>query len=144
MKQLFHRIGFITATLSIFTFFTSTLVVELFGTQEAIAMVKSLIVMPGLFILIPAIATTGATGFAMSTTKSTGLVGRKRKRMPFIGINGLLILLPAAIVLNQWAAEGNFGSQFYLLQALELAAGAINLSLMCLSIRDGRKLTAKS
>ena len=66
MKQLIHRIGAITATFCIFIFFISTLVVELFGTAQAIATVKSLIVLPGLFILIPAIAATGATGFVMS------------------------------------------------------------------------------
>ncbi len=143
MKQLIHRIGAVTATLCIFTFFTSTIVVELFGTEQTIATVKSLIVMPGLFILIPAIAAAGATGMAMSTPKSLGLVGAKRKRMPFIGANGLLILLPAAIVLDQWASAGRFDTTFYLVQALELLAGGINLTLMILNIRDARKLIGK-
>ena len=143
MKPLIHRIGAITATFCIALFFTSTVVVELFGTNEAIAMVKGLIVMPGLFILIPAIAATGATGFTMSKSDSKGLIGSKRKRMPFIGVNGLLILLPAAIILDQWAAAGNFDIRFYSLQGIELAAGAINLILMFLNIRDGRKIKGK-
>lgn len=143
MKQLIHRIGAITATLCIFLFFSSTVVVELFGSQKAITTIKSLIVMPGLFILIPAIATTGATGFAMSRGAGTGLIGKKKKRMSFIGANGLLVLLPAAIVLNQWAVAGSFDITFYLLQALELIAGAANLTLMALNIRDGTTLTLK-
>lgn len=143
MKQTIHRIGAITATLCIFTFFASTLIVELFGTKEAITTVKSLIVMPGLFILIPAIAATGATGFAMSTSKSGGLVGTKRKRMPYIGANGLLILLPAAIVLDQWAAMGSFDGRFYLVQVVELTAGAINLLLMGMNIRDGLRISGR-
>lgn len=143
MKQLIHRTCAITATLCIATFFTSSLLVELLGSEQSIATVKSLIVMPGLFILIPAIAATGATGFAMSKGSSQGLVLGKRKRMPFIGINGLLILLPAAIVLDQWAAAGSFDSRFYQLQALELVAGAVNLTLMFLNIRDGRKIKGK-
>ncbi len=143
MKQLIHRIGAITATFCIFIFFISTLVVELFGTAQAIATVKSLIVLPGLFILIPAIAATGATGFVMSKGSSKGLVGSKKKRMPFIGANGLLILLPAAIVLDQLASAGSFDSSFYLLQALELVAGATNLTLMFLNIRDGRRIKGK-
>lgn len=143
MKQLIHRVGAITATLCIGVFFTSTVVVELFGTVEAIATVKSLIVMPGLFLLIPAIAATGATGFAISKGSNKGLIGRKRKRMPFIGMNGLLILLPAAIVLDQWATAGSFDTRFYLLQGLELAAGSINLTLMFMNIRDGRKIKGK-
>ena len=143
MKQLIHRIGAITATLCILIFFTLTITVELFGSEQAIATVKSLIVMPGLFILIPAIAATGVTGMAMSTAHSRGPVGRKRKRMPFIGANGLLVLLPAAIVLDQWASAGRFDSTFYLIQALELLAGGINLSLMLLNIRDARELSGQ-
>jgi hypothetical protein len=143
MKQLIHRIGAITAILSILLFFSSTIIVELFGSQRAITTIKSLIVMPGLFILIPAIASTGTTGFAMSRGAGTGLVGKKKKHMAFIGANGLLILLPAAIMLDQWSAAGNFDITFYLVQALELAAGAANLTLMVLSIRDGRTLTKK-
>lgn len=143
MKQLIHRIGAITATLCILIFLGSTITVELFGTEQAIATVKNLIVMPGLFILIPAIAAAGATGMSMSTPKTRGLVGSKRKRMPFIGANGLLILVPAAIVLDQWASAGRFDTSFYLLQSLELLAGGINLTLMFLNIRDGRKITGK-
>ncbi|MCL6417700.1 hypothetical protein MIB92_18720 [Aestuariirhabdus sp. Z084] len=141
MKPLIHRMGAITATVCIATFFTSTLLVELLGTAQSIATVKSLIVMPGLFILIPAIAVTGATGFAMSKARRHPLVMKKKRRMPFIAINGLFILLPAAIVLNQWAAAGRFDSGFYWLQAIELVAGATNLVLMFLNIRDGRKMT---
>lgn len=143
MKPLVHRIAAITAFLCIFLFFLSTLYVEFFGTVESISLVKSLIVMPGLFILIPAIAITGATGFALSKNRKVGLLLKKRRRMPFIAANGLLILLPAAIVLDQWASSGSFDSKFYLVQGLELIAGAINISLMSLNIRDGRKLTRK-
>lgn len=143
MKHLIHKTGAIIATLCIVTFFLSTLIVEFFFTVESIAQVKSLIVMPGLFILIPAIAITGATGFSLSKSSSAGLVGQKRKRMPFIGANGLLILLPAAIFLNQWAAEGSFDNTFYVVQGLELFAGAVNITLMFMNIRDGRKLSRK-
>lgn len=143
MKQRLHRIGAITAFACIVTFFTSTLISELFLSHEAIAQVKSFIAMPGLFILIPAIAITGATGFSMARGASKGLVGTKKKRMPFIGANGVLILIPAAIVLDQWASAGSFDTAFYVVQGLELVAGATNISLMFMNIRDGRKLTGK-
>lgn len=144
MKQQVHRIAATTAFLCISTFFLSSLAVELFASEPAITMVKHLIVLPGLFIMVPAIAITGATGFALSKNKTAGLLGKKKKRMPFIAVNGLFILLPAAIVLDQWAAAGQFDNNFYLLQGLELIAGAINITLMSLNIRDGRKLTGKS
>ena len=102
MKKTVHKIGAITVTLCIGTFFLTTLLVELFGSEEAIAAVKSLIVMPGLFILVPAIAATGATGFSLSVNRKGHLPEVKRKRMPIIGANGFLVLLPVAIVLDQW------------------------------------------
>ena len=143
MKPIIHLIAAFTATLCIATFFTSTLLVELFGTHETIAVVKNLIVMPGLFILIPAMAITGATGFALSKVKSGKIVKKKLKRMPFIAANGLLVLLPAAIMLDLWAASGLFDSRFYIVQGIELIAGAVNLTLMSLNIRDGFKVSGK-
>lgn len=143
MKLLIHRISAIIATLCVVTFFTSTLVVELFGSLASVTQVKSFIVSPGLFILIPAIALTGATGFLIAKGRKGRLIESKKKRMPFIAINGLLILLPSAIVLNQWAMEGSFDTAFYTVQSLELIAGFINASLMILNIRDGRKFTHK-
>jgi hypothetical protein len=140
---MLHLLAGLLATLTIAVFFTSTLLVELFGSPAAIAGIKHLIVFPGLFILVPAIAATGGTGFALSKTHQGRLVEAKMKRMPFIAANGLLVLLPAAIFLNLWAAQGAFDSRFYLVQAVELLAGAINLLLMGLNMRDGVKLTGR-
>ncbi|MEW8001030.1 MAG: hypothetical protein AB2540_12325 [Candidatus Thiodiazotropha endolucinida] len=143
MKKTVHKLAAITATLCIGTFFLSTILVEVFGSPEAIATVKSLIVMPGLFLLVPAIAATGATGFAMSKSRKGRLLEAKKKRMPIIGANGIIILMPAAIFLDRWAAAGTFDIWFYLLQGVELLAGAVNLTLMSLNIRDGLRLGGK-
>jgi hypothetical protein len=140
MLKKIHLTFAIVATLTIATFFTSTLQVELFGSHEAIATVKSLIVLPGLFILIPAIAATGGSGFFLAKTNSNPLVKNKMKRMPFVAANGLLVLVPAAIFLDQWASAGLFDTRFYLVQAAELLAGAVNLTLMSLNMRDGLRL----
>lgn len=141
MINKIHPVTAIIATLCIATFFLSTILVELFGSHESIAMVKNLIVMPGLFILVPAIAATGGTGFTLSKGRKGRLVEIKKRRMPFIGANGLLILLPTAIFLDQWATSGSFDTTFYIVQGLELTAGAVNLTLMSLNIRDGLKMT---
>lgn len=143
MKRKIHPYAAMLASLCISTFFVSTILVELVGSRESIAIVKSLIGLPGLFILVPAIAITAGTGFAFSKESKGPLVDNKKKRMPFIGANGLLILLPAAIFLDQWAASGSFDTRFYLVQELELLAGAINLTLMSMNIRDGLKMTGK-
>ena len=141
MPKKIHLFVAVIATLTIATFFTSTVFVELSGSHESIATVKSLIVMPGLLILIPAIAATGGSGFFLSKTRKDRLVDAKMKRMPFIAANGLLILVPAAIFLDQWASAGAFDTRFYLVQAAELLAGAINLTLMGLNMRDGLRLS---
>ena len=143
MKQIIHRIAAIIATLCIATFFTSTVIAELFCSHATIAMIKRFIVWPGLFILVPAIAVTGGTGFILSKERKGRLVKRKMKRMPFIGLNGLLILLPAAIFLDNLAASGSFDVKFYMVQIVELLAGIVNLSLMVFNIRDGLKMTGK-
>ena len=61
----------------------------------------------------------------------------KRRRMPFIAANGVLILLPCAFFLNSRAAAGQFDSVFYIVQSIELIAGATNLTLLGLSMKDG-------
>ncbi len=143
MINKIHLVAAVIAALCIATFFTSSILVELFGSHESIATVKDLIVMPGLFILVPAIAVTGGTGFVLSKNRKGRLVNNKQRRMRFIGANGLLVLLPVAIVLDQWAASGSFDTKFYVIQSLELLAGAINLLLMGLNMRDGLKITGK-
>jgi len=138
-----HLIAGMLATLTIATFFLSTLGTELFGTHETVAMVKAWIVMPGLFILVPAIAATGGSGMFLSKSRQGRLVDAKKKRMPFIAANGLLVMIPCAIVLNRWAAAGTFDTTFYVVQALELLVGAVNLTLMGMNIRDGIKMSGR-
>lgn len=143
MLRQFHFIAGLLATLTIATFFLSTVIVELFGSHAAVATVKALIVMPGLFILVPAIAATGGSGFILAKSRQGRLVEAKKKRMPFIAANGLLVLIPCAVFLNRWAAAGVFGSAFYWVQSVELLAGAVNLALMGLNIHDGLSMSGR-
>lgn len=143
MPKKIHFFAGIFATATIGVFFLSTALVELFGSHEEMAAVKRLIVMPGLFLLVPALAATGGSGFFLSKSRCGRLVDAKKKRMPFIAANGMLVLLPCAIVLNRWASAGSFDAAFYYVQAIELLAGATNLVLMGLNIRNGLKLSGK-
>ena len=143
MPKKIHFIAGLLATLTIATFFLSSIVVELLGTHEAVATVKALIVMPGLFILVPAIAATGGSGFAMAKSRKGRLVDSKKRRMPFIAANGLLVLLPCAIFLDRWASTGMFDTTFYVVQSVELIAGAVNLTLMGMNIRDGMRMSGR-
>jgi hypothetical protein len=143
MPKQVHFIAGLVATLTIATLFLSTVIVELFGAHESVATVKALIVMPGLFILVPAMAATGNSGFFLSKSRQGRLVEAKKRRMPFIAANGFLVLIPCAIFLNRWASAGVFDTTFYLVQVLELLAGAANLTLMGLNIRDGLRMSGR-
>ena len=143
MPNRAHLVAGVIATLCIATFFLSTLLVELFGSQASVAWLKSFVVVPGLFILVPAVAITGGSGFFLSKSRRGRLVDSKKKRMPFIAANGLIVLVPCAIVLSRWSAAGSFDTAFYVVQAIELSGGAINLALMGLNIRDGLRMSGR-
>jgi hypothetical protein len=130
------------ATATITTFFLSSIIVELVGNEPEIALVKQMIVY-GLLGLVPAMAITGLTGRAITGMRQGRLIKTKMQRMKMIALNGLFILLPCALVLNHLAATGNFDLTFYLLQGVELIAGAVNIGLMGLNIRDGLRLTGR-
>lgn len=137
-----HAAAGILAFTMIAGFWLSTAVSELFGTLAAIASVKQAIVWT-MLVLVPALAATGASGFRLGKGMRLPLVATKKKRMPFIALNGLLVLLPSAIFLNFKAAAGDFGTAFMTIQAIELAAGLVNLTLMGLNIRDGLVLSSR-
>jgi len=143
MPRRAHLLAAVLALLCIAAFFFSTLWVELFGSAAAVARLKALIVMPGLLVLVPAIAVTGGSGAFLARGRKGRLVDTKLRRMPFIAANGLLVLVPCAVLLDRWAAAGSFDAAFYGLQALELAAGAANLVLMGLNFRDGLRLSGR-
>lgn len=131
-----HRIAAICAFIMIFTFFSSTLLVELFGDHQAVLTVKTAILY-AIWILMPTMAITGITGEKLAPNANSGPVAKKKKRMPVIAMNGLLTLFPAAIYLQHLASIGQFDVIFYSVQAIELLAGLANVTLMALNIRDG-------
>ena len=142
MKTRIHAIAGGIGFLMIFLFWTSTAASEVFASQETIAAIKDLI-LKGMFIPIPAMVIVGGSGMAMGHRRKDAPARAKKKRMPILAINGLLILLPAAWFLAGKAAAGEFDTFFYVVQAVELIAGAANLTLMGLTIRDGLKMTGK-
>ena len=126
--------------LTIATFWLSTAMAELFGSPATVIAVKTAIPW-GFGLLVPALAVTGGSGFFLSRGQKQGLVGAKLKRMPFIAANGLLVLIPSALFLAAKAEAGDFDAAFWAAQALELVAGAVNLVLLGLGMRDGFRLT---
>jgi len=142
MIKTLHPIAGILAFFTILTFWLSTVAAELGGDPRAIASVK-LGILWGLLLLVPAIAAAGATGFRLGGQSQQPDIARKRRRMPVIALNGILVLVPCAIFLQQRADAGQFDATFTAVQALELVAGAVNLILLGRNIRDGFKLTRR-
>lgn len=140
MKPKLHAFAGVASFLCIASFWTSTLVAELFLTPDAVVAVKVAIAY-ALIAFVPCMAITGATGFAMGGRSPLPLLVGKRRRMPVIAANGLLVLLPAAIYLSGKAQAAEIDAAFYAVQGLELIAGTTNLILMGLNIRDGLRLS---
>lgn len=140
MIKLVHPIAGMVAILTIATFWLSTIISELSGSHAAIVAVKTGLPW-GLLMLVPSLAAVGGSGFAWSKGQRKGLVGAKLRRMPIIAANGILVLIPSALFLASKAEAGEFDTTFYCVQALELASGAINLTLLGLSMRDGLQLS---
>ena len=85
----------------------------------------------------------GGTGFRLGKRRRGPLVDAKKKRMPFIAANGILILIPSALYLSVKAQAGAFDTSFYAVQAVELMAGAVNITLLGLNMRDGLRLSRR-
>ena len=142
MLRRLHPIAGLTGFFVISTFWLSTVTAELFGSMSEVVFVKEVIPY-GFLLLVPALAMTGASGFSMGRGSQDLRILRKKRRMQFIAMNGILILAPSALILAALAARGDFGAGFYVLQAIELIAGATNLVLMSLNIRDGLMLSGR-
>lgn len=142
MKKIIHPVAGALAWSCIAVFWLSTVLSEWLDSPEAVRVVKTAIPW-GFALLIPALAATGGSGFALAQGRRGGLVGAKLRRMPWIAANGVLVLIPSALFLAHKARLGAFDGVFYAVQALELAAGAVNIVLLGLNLRDGLRMTAR-
>ncbi len=142
MIKIIHPVAGALAILTIATFWLSTALSELFASQAVVVAVKTAIPW-GFVLLIPALAAAGGSGFALAKGRRAGLIGAKLKRMPLIAANGVLVLIPSALFLASKARAAEFDAGFYAVQALELVAGATNIMLLGLNMRDGLKMKGR-
>lgn len=142
MKSKPHAIAGTLALLIILSFWSATLISEVWGTPAQIARVKTTILF-GMGVLIPCMIAAGLGGARLGRGWKLPQVAAKSRRMKLIGLNGALILLPSAVVLALRAQAGNFDTLFYAVQGLELAAGALNITLLALNLRDGIALSRR-
>lgn len=142
MKIKIHIIAATLALLTIGSFWTSSLFVEVFGTLQDIALVKKAILY-GMLILIPSMIATGASGFKLAGNRKSPIISTKQTRMKLVAINGLFILLPCAYFLSYKADTMSFDIWFYGIQSAELLAGGLNITLLLLNMKDGFSLSAQ-
>ena len=142
MTTRIHAIAGVVGFLTILSFWISTVSVELFASPAAVATVKSWILY-GMIVLVPALAIAGATGMSLGRKRRDRLTMAKKTRMPVIAANGLVILVPSAFFLAARAEAGLLDGWFYAIQMLELTAGAANIAMMGLNIRDGLRMTRR-
>ncbi|WP_024512507.1 hypothetical protein [Bradyrhizobium sp. ARR65] len=142
MIRLIHPVAGALAIATIGTFRLSTVLSELFASHATVAAAKGTIPW-GFLLLIPALAAAGGTAISMAKDRRAGLIGTKFKRMPFIAGNGILILIPSALFLASKAQAAEFDVTFYAVQVLELVAGATNITLLALNMRDGLKMRGR-
>jgi hypothetical protein len=142
MTKIVHPLAGTVALMTIATFWLSTALSELFASHEIVTIVKTAIPW-GFILLVPALAAAGASGFSLAKGRRAGLIGAKIKRMPFIAANGILVLIPSALFLASKAKAAEFDAAFYTVQTLELVAGATNIILLGLNMRDGLKMKGR-
>jgi hypothetical protein len=142
MIKIIHPVAGVLAILTIATFWLSTALSELFASEAIVTVVKTAIPW-GFLLLIPALAAAGGSGFALAKGRRAGLIATKIKRMPLIAANGILVLIPSALFLASKARATEFDASFYAVQALELAAGAANITLLGLNMHDGLRMKGR-
>jgi hypothetical protein len=141
MKRHLHAAAGILAITLVVTFMVATILAEALGGQSIVVAVKTAILF-ALFGLIPSVMVAGGSGRSLAAGRKAPLFHRKRRRTVLVAATGILVLVPCAVVLRTLAAVGDFGTPFVVLQGAEIAGGLVNLTLLSLNARDGRRLTA--
>lgn len=142
MRKIVHPVAGGLALLTVAAFWLSTVLGELLASDADVATLKTAIPW-GFLLLIPALAAAGGSGLALSKGRRSGLVDTKRGRMPWIAANGIFVLVPSALFLASKAQAAELDVMFYGVQALELVAGAANIVLLGLNMRDGLVLKGR-
>jgi hypothetical protein len=137
-----HPLAGALALALIASFWTATVIAETLGSPSAVATVKTAIAW-GLLALVPALAATGASGLRLARGRRGPLLAAKRTRTKLAAANGILVLVPAALWLAAKARAGELDAAFYTVQAVELVAGAVNLTLLARNMRDGFRLAGR-
>jgi hypothetical protein len=142
MKSRFHALAGIAATALVATFMTATIIVEVIIREKAAILGVKTAILFALIILIPCVMIAGGTGRSLAVGRTSPLLKAKKRRATLIAVIGITVLVPCAITLRILAADARIGPAFIVVQAIELAGGTVNLTLLIRNARAGRLLTA--
>jgi len=142
MLPKFHAAFGAAALLIIATFWAATVTTIVIGDKYLIVMAKTGIAW-GLWALIPMLILTGLSGNRLGQNLRGPLIGAKQKRMKIIAFNGIIFLVPSALILLPLAMQGQGGLLYWGIQTVELLAGAANITLLSFNMRDGLRLSRR-
>jgi hypothetical protein len=136
-----HVIVTVIATLTIVTFFISSLVAEINGNEAFIREVKEMILfsLPIMLIAMPAL---GITGNKLAGKSRNPIILTKRKRMRLVFVNGIA-LMALACFLYYRSHYQTIDAVFLLAQMAEFALGLTSLILIGMNIKSGFQLSGK-
>ncbi|WP_237608950.1 hypothetical protein [Aequorivita xiaoshiensis] len=136
-----HIMATVIAGFTISCFFSFSLIAEILGEDLFIKQVKTgiLYCLPILVITMPMLAISGKK---LAESSKSLIVAKKMKRMKFIALNGVVLIL-LAIYLYYHAIYKTIDSAFLYVQIVELLIGAVNLRLIVLNINSGLKLSGR-
>lgn len=137
-----HFIAAITATLTIVTFFTLSLIAEIRGNEDFIRGVKAFILY-ALPVMILAMPILKLTGDKLAGKSKSPLIALKAKRMKFVLVNGMM-LISLAIFLYYRSHYQQIDDIFLIAQIAEFAFGLANLTLIALNAKDGFQLSGRT
>ena len=118
------------------TFLISSAVTELAGNAADVHSLRQRIVY-GLPLLIGCLAAAALTGRRLARKSRAAVIRRKQRRMQVVAALGIIVLAPCALILDALTA----GAVVTGLVITEMLVGALNLTLLLLNVRDGRRLS---
>ena len=135
-----HLSAAVGALALITTFLVSSAVTELAGNAADVHSLRQWIV-SGLPLLIGCLAAAALTGRRLARKSRAALIRRKQRRMQVVAALGIIVLAPCALILDALTAGASAGAVVAGLELTEILAGALNLTLLLLNVRDGRSLS---
>lgn len=135
-----HLSGAVGALALISTFLVSSAVTEMAGNAADVHSLRQWIVF-GLPLLIGCLAAAALTGRRLARKSRAAVIRRKQRRMQAVAALGIVVLVPCALILDALTASASVSAVVTGLELTEMLAGALNLTLLLLNVRDGRRLS---